>query len=610
MTRLLLALLVFAGAVGGARPALGQSGKGFALERYEPTPAGEWSFAVDRPWFTRSFSLAAGLTFDYAHEPLVIGYRDAAGFHETAAVIRHLVVAHFDVAASFLDRLTVSLSLPLVLAEVGTAAASIKPSDLALGDLRLGAVGRLYGRPTADPFSVSLGVQLWIPNSVGSDHAGDSNVRVAPRLILGGLVARHLLWSATAGVQYRPKSTIGDLPAGGGNSVGTELQLGAALAYADLERRFVVGPELVVASVVTDGHTFKRDFTSLEALLGAQHRLRAPIQLGVAAGVGVQREPGSPDFRVVARVAWVPEAKAAPPAARPDRDRDGIPDGEDACPDEPGPADKDPKKHGCPPPGDRDRDGVPDALDLCPDEHMGPTPDPTRRGCPARDRDQDGVLDPEDLCPDEPKGPTPDPQRRGCPDKDTDGDGLPDSRDRCPTVPAGPKPDPARPGCPAPDRDGDGIPDQEDACPDKAGAPHPDPKKNGCPSLVEVRGGQIVIMKPVFFATNRDVILKQSFPVLQAVADALKASPHLKKISVEGHTDSRGKPAWNRDLSDRRARSVMRWLVAHGIAAERLTAKGFGPDRPVATNDTADGRAKNRRVDFLITDPPPGPPKP
>ncbi|MBI5482092.1 MAG: OmpA family protein [Deltaproteobacteria bacterium] len=607
--RLLALALAFAGVALPPSPARAQGGSGFALERYEPTTAGEWCFAVDHPWYTRPLSFAVGLTLDYAHKPLVLGYRDDQGFHETAVVVRHLVVGHVDAALSFRDRVTVSLGLPVILDESGTASAGISPSGAALGDLRLGVMGRLYGRHLADRFAVSLGALLWAPTAAGSNHAGDEGVRVAPKLVLGGLLARQLLWSVTGAVQYRPKNSIGDLPAAAGNSVGTELQLGAALAYADFPRRFVVGPEVVVSSVVTGGHAFEREFTAVELLLGGHHRLRVPVQLGVAAGLGLQREPGSPDFRVVARVAWVPTERpaASPPPPPSDQDHDGIVDAEDACPNQPGPASKDPKKHGCPRPADRDQDGIPDAEDLCPDEHQGPTPDPTRRGCPARDRDKDGVFDHEDLCPDEPQGSTPDPQRRGCPDKDTDGDGVPDSKDQCPTTPAGPKPDPTRVGCPAPDRDGDSVPDHEDACPDQPGAPHPDPMKNGCPSLVEVKGSQLVIVKPVFFATARDVILKQSFPVLQAVADALKARPDIKRLSIEGHTDSRGKAAMNRDLSDRRARSVMRWLIQNGIAAERLTAKGFGPDRPIADNKTEKGRAQNRRVEFLIVDPPSAP---
>ena len=119
-----------------------------------------------------------------------------------------------------------------------------------------------------------------------------------------------------------------------------------------------------------------------------------------------------------------------------------------------------------------------------------------------------------------------------------------------------------------------------------------------------VTSGQIVIVKPVFFATNKDIILQQSYPVLQSVADVLKASPEIKKVSIEGHTDNRGTAEANRDLSERRARSVRKWLTDNGVDPGRLQSLGFGPWRPIDTNDTPAGREKNRRVEFVIIDPP------
>src|SRR5262249_5838752 len=150
-----------------------------------------------------------------------------------------------------------------------------------------------------------------------------------------------------------------------------------------------------------------------------------------------------------------------------------------------------------------------------------------------------------------------------------------DGYDQCKEIPAGMHPDPNKKGCPLPDRDKDLVPDAVDACPDKPGAPSLDPKKNGCPGLVETKEGQIVILKQVFFATNKDTILKKSFPVLDAVAVALKQLPQIKKIAIEGHTDNKGKPELNRDLSDRRAKSVLKYLVDKGVEA--------GGSRPRAT---------------------------
>jgi outer membrane protein OmpA-like peptidoglycan-associated protein len=257
-----------------------------------------------------------------------------------------------------------------------------------------------------------------------------------------------------------------------------------------------------------------------------------------------------------------------------------------------------------PPESDRDGDGVPDGADLCPDDPAGEHADPRRPGCPRPDSDADGVFDDEDHCPSLPQGEYPDPERPGCPDGDDDQDRVLNHRDQCRTQHAGYHPDPARPGCPLPDRDNDTVPDVHDACPDKPGAPHPDPKRNGCPSLVKIEDGMIRIMRPVYFATNKDRILPKSYPVLTAVADALRATPEIRLVLIEGHTDDRGKPDFNLDLSERRAEGVRQWLIDNGIEASRLGAKGYGDTRPVAPNPSRAGRDKNRRVEFLILDPP------
>jgi outer membrane protein OmpA-like peptidoglycan-associated protein len=258
-----------------------------------------------------------------------------------------------------------------------------------------------------------------------------------------------------------------------------------------------------------------------------------------------------------------------------------------------------------PAPTDSDGDGVFDPDDVCVREPAGghPDPDPARRGCPLRDSDGDGVFDGTDVCPTSPQGPNPDPTRAGCPDGDDDADAVLNHADQCPAEPQGLQPDPARGGCPAPDRDRDTVPDATDHCPDRPGAPSPNPRLNGCPGLVQILDGQVRINRPVFFATNRDTILPRSNAVLRAVADALAATPAIRRVSVEGHTDNVGPADRNLDLSQRRADSVRRWLTDHGIDASRLEARGFGADRPLRPNVTARNRAANRRVEFHITDP-------
>lgn len=288
-----------------------------------------------------------------------------------------------------------------------------------------------------------------------------------------------------------------------------------------------------------------------------------------------------------------------------DTDQDGVMDPDDLCVSTPAGEHPDPERRGCPI-GDQDGDAVLDNEDLCVTTPAGEHPDAARRGCPQGDQDGDGVLDPADQCVAQAAGPTPDPTHAGCPDGDDDSDTVRNQLDLCRAVAQGPNPDPARAGCPRSDRDNDTIWDEQDHCPDQPGAPNPDPSRNGCPGLVRVANGLIQLTSPVFFATNRDVILPRSFPILTAVADAMRASEGIRRVSVEGHTDDAGNATRNMGLSERRAASVVRWLVDHGIHMSRLESHGFGPTRPLVTTaglrgrTLRDARAQNRRVDFRI----------
>ena len=325
--------------------------------------------------------------------------------------------------------------------------------------------------------------------------------------------------------------------------------------------------------------------------------------IGTAGQASLSLSQASPDisyWHAGLTLAFRGVADAPPPPPPPaDRDHDGVNDPDDLCADQPMGDHPDAARRGCPA-ADTDGDGVFDPDDQCVNEAAGEHPDPARMGCPTPDTDHDGVLDPQDQCVNEAAGEHPNPERVGCPDGDGDHDGVLDHGDQCPTEAVGLQPDPARAGCPAPDRDHDSVPDLTDHCPDRPGAPSADPLRNGCPGLVLVDGGQIRINRPVFFAPNRDAVLATSFPVLTAVADALAATPSIRHVSVEGHTDDVGEEAANLALSQRRAASVVTWLTGHGIAADRLTSLGFGETRPVTPGTTPAIRAQNRRVEFRI----------
>jgi OmpA-OmpF porin, OOP family len=253
----------------------------------------------------------------------------------------------------------------------------------------------------------------------------------------------------------------------------------------------------------------------------------------------------------------------------PDTDGDGVLDVDDLCPKEAGSK----TAKGCP---DKDADGIADASDQCPDV-AGIA---EFNGCP--DTDQDSVPDKDDLCPNL-KGEV---RYAGCPD--SDGDGISDDKDKCPQA-AG---NIANDGCP--DTDGDGVHDGIDKCPSKAG-----PAGNsGCPVVsVEVKKRLAFAATAIQFDFGKATIKKNSYKLLDEIVNILNEYSDYY-MTIEGHTDNVGGDEFNLQLSKDRAESVRQYFISKNIASERLTSDGFGETKPVASNKTAAGRAKNRRVDM------------
>ncbi|MDG1191452.1 MAG: OmpA family protein [Flavobacteriaceae bacterium] len=225
---------------------------------------------------------------------------------------------------------------------------------------------------------------------------------------------------------------------------------------------------------------------------------------------------------------------------------------------------------------DLDGDGIPDKEDACP-QVAGLI---EFNGCP--DTDGDGIQDAEDDCP-EVAGIA---SWNGCPD--TDGDGIQDEEDDCPNTPG----IPAFNRCP----DTDGVKDLEDQCPDEAGTIEND----GCPEITqEIIERLQEIGKIIYFATNDSKLNERNNQILDEVFNTLQNYSSYKVV-VEGHTDSSGQASFNQALSEKRANSVMRYLIEKGMSPSRASAKGYGETRPAVSNDTAEGRRENRRVVFEI----------
>ncbi|QRN96325.1 thrombospondin type 3 repeat-containing protein [Archangium violaceum] len=574
----------------------------FELERLELNPNGRGSLLMGTGELLPAGGFRLSLAGQYENDPLVM-YRDGA---RLGSVVGDRVTAHLLAAWAPMRWLELGVQLPLVawqrgddLSAQGIGAPARTGLSTPTAHVRLGLLAQQREAP------VDLALELGVGLPVGSVEtlSRDGIVRISPKVMVG----RSFGWlraGVEAGALVRPTVVLGDAGTVQ-DELGNEVRLGAVLA--------TTGDGLRGELNVRGSVPLSREPKSLEVLAGLRLPLGESSELYALGGPGFGETPGTPSFRLLLGVAVGGGERQD--ASRRDDDGDGVRNGEDTCPMEAGPA----ERQGCPV-KDADKDGIEDGADTCPME-AGPA---ERQGCPVKDADKDGLEDGADKCPTE-AGLA---ERQGCPVRDADKDGLEDGADKCPTE-AGLA---ERQGCPVRDADKDGLEDDADRCPTEAGlmelrgcpakdtdgdsvADHLDncpaekgvATNQGCPvqqkQLVAIQTGKLEIKEQVFFATGKAVIQKRSFKMLDQVAQVLRQHPEVDLMVIEGHTDDRGNAEANRKLSLARAESVKSHLVNKGVEASRLEAKGFGPDRPIASNKTEKGRATNRRVEFIITTP-------
>ncbi|HVZ71536.1 MAG TPA: OmpA family protein [Polyangia bacterium] len=219
---------------------------------------------------------------------------------------------------------------------------------------------------------------------------------------------------------------------------------------------------------------------------------------------------------------------------------------------------------------------------------------------PNPDPDGDGIAGKADKCPDVAEDKDGFEDDDGCPDPDNDGDGIPDVRDKCPdkaeTVNGIDDDD----GCPEIDTDGDGILGSRDKCPDEPETKNGYKDDDGCPDeLPQAIKRFTGVIEGINFKSGRATLTTGSYALLDRAVAVLKDYPEVR-LEISGHTDSRGNSDKNRDLSQARADAVKAYFIGRGIDANRLTAIGFGSDRPVADNKTDAGRSRNRRTEFRL----------
>lgn len=530
---------------------------------FRPSPHAEDIFGVQTARLPKVGSWNAGVWLTLNDKPLKVS--DVQSGAEVRVVARQIVAEPY-VSFVALDRLALGLSLPVFAQSTGSPLpAELRLSQVqgsSLGDARLSARYVLQG---GDGLRLAVAEDVGLPTATGRQFNGDAGVTSETRVV-ASLPLGPLQVAVNAGFAARKAVTVL------GKDYGNQWIVGAAGVLP------VMCGKLDVLGAL-DGRTAAGkpfgDYQDgqLDGIVGARLRF-GDLAATAAAGGGLVQGFGSAAFRATLGVAWLPQD---PAVCSPDNDGDGVGGSEDQCPAERGP----PVTHGCP---DDDGDGVANSADKCP----GVQGVAMYGGCTPTDSDGDGLADHEDRCR-MAAGPK---AYAGCPD--SDGDGVNDLDDKCPTD----KGEVAKGGCPH-DSDGDGLHDGMDKCPDVAG-----PKeRQGCPEQrVVVTATKVAITERIFFETGENKIKKESLSLIDEIAGVLKNNPQIKKVRIEGHTDNVGDPADNLRLSTDRAHAVRKYLVSRGLAANRLEAQGFGDSKPLADNGTDEGRAKNRRVEFVIVE--------
>ena len=563
------------------------AGPNFEATQFHPSDTANGYLTVDSAFPVRHLGFSVGLFGSYAHQVLVL--RDPSGRIVSGGDVISNQLG-MDLTASFglLDRLELGIDLPFVATQDTDNSVTRFPGGIAsagVGDLRFDLKVRVYTFDLREQHRIGLTLiaGLRVPTGDASSFLGQDGVSGYPRLVAEWRHPRASV-AINFGAVLRSSRTYADL------AVTHQLAYGAAAQVHVGYGLSVLGElwGLVGVGLPDGGPGLLASEAPAELAVGLRYRARFGLEASLAGGGGLSRGYGTPDGRLIFGLRFVTPDR---PRAAPERDTDGdgVPDHADECPAVAGRADN----LGCPD-VDSDGDSFVDRVDKCPHE-IGIA---ENHGCPDRDSDGDGLVDRLDRCPND-KG---DAAHQGCPQADRDNDGVPDAIDRCPSQAGSRDND----GCPDIDSDGDGVVDRLDTCPFDAETFNGNSDEDGCPDvgdpLASFDGERIVTYEKVLFDSS-GAIDKRSMKLLDVVATLLKLHPEITRLRIEGHTDNRGSAIDNLDRSRARAAAVRRLLIdALGVDGKRLIAQGFGPDRPLADNKDAAGRAKNNRIDFVVVE--------
>jgi len=612
---------------GGAAQA--QNNDEWSLQKFRPAIHTHGAFSTESARVSHEFTLNAFLMTNIAG-PLL---QDKAGDN----VVDLFGTNDLVVSAAFLDHLSVALDIPIHMLASGRFLDGSDVSQVGLGDMRISLKAAAI-KPYRTGGGIALAVDIFAPTGGAGGYGREQGLVIMPRILLDA-VTRGVHFMTNIFFLLRTNeftpAPAPPLAFGPNLAIGSEAGVQVALAV------FLGSPDfrMIMEGRFESrlGRFFEPENTQLEATWGLHWRAENGFAIGGGASFGFLNGYGDPDWRGFLQVGYQP-ARFIPEAALivdtdddgimdpddecptdpedkdgfqdedgcpdPDNDRDGIPDTRDRCPNEPENFDGYQDDDGCPDVrGDTDGDGIPDESDKCPNDPEDKDGFEDADGCPDLDNDADGILDTVDKCPMQPEDFDSFEDDDGCPELDNDADGIPDDKDKCPNEAEDKDGYQDEDGCPELDNDGDGIPDTVDKCPMQPEDFDGCQDEDGCPEegKVCVTKEKIVISEKIFFATNKSAILPKSYELIAEIATVLNANPQVQLIEIQGHTDSQGGRTHNVALSEARATSVMSRLIMVGqVDPTRLSAKGFGPDLPIADNKTPAGRELNRRVEFMI----------
>ncbi len=516
----------------------------------------------------------AGLLNNYANDLLVI--RGANGY--ISRPIQHRMTSDIALALGLFRWIEVGVSLPIFWRQIRSnfpLGQNVVQGDTNIGDLRLSSKVMLMHNDKFKGFGLSVVLDLSLPTGGDKMLMRSSTATFTPRLILDYRHSSGFVVALNAGYRFRGRAQLLDLV------VADELRFALGMEVPLFFREVSVVGELETAIGVGQltGES-KRPLSAdspTELRLGIRWR-HAPsgLMLGLGAGVGLSQGYGAPDLRILFSLGWSFDLAKRKPIL-PFRNKVRVAQATPASrPNLPPP----PKLTGVPKtvvrPPPKARVGTLPSLSTAAPALSTAVWSTMVKEANKKDADGDGIPVPQDKCPLKAEDFDHFEDSDGCPDPDNDRDGIPDTRDKCPKQ----------------KEIYNGVKD-DDGCPDK-----------GKSKIVWKRGtnssGKIQINEKIFFNSGSDKIKRRSLPLLRQLAGFLKSNWLIREVQIEGHTDSRGDPEMNVDLSERRARRVMSVLVRLGVAQVRLQAKGFGSRKPVASNSSRKGRAANRRVVFKV----------